>query len=190
MKKLLIYLIVFGAVSFAQELRMNTGYSLFSDFKAARVGDAITIIVVESSSATNKANTTTGKSSDLGFNASGKMGTSDMLPSMDFDIGSKNNFDGGGSTQSSGAIKAKISAMVDSVYSNGNLRVTGTRKILINGEEQVITIKGIVRSIDIKSDNTVFSYNISNAEIIFQGSGKIEDSQSPGWLTKLFHWLF
>lgn len=190
MKKLIIAIILLIPGMYGQDLRMNTGMSLFSDFKASRIGDAVTIIVVESSQASNKANTTTGKSSDLGFDATGKMGTSEVLPSMNFDIGSKNNFDGGGSTQSQGVVKAKISALVDSVLANGNLRIRGTRKITINGEEQVIAITGIVRSIDIKSDNTVYSYNISNAEILFKGSGKIDDSQSPGLLTKLFHWIF
>lgn len=190
MKKIMLNIVLLLGFTYAQELRMSSGYSLFSDFKASKIGDAVTIIVVESSQASNRANTTTGKSSDLGLDVNGKMGAADMLPKMDFDIGSRNNFNGGGSTQSQGMVKAKISAMVDSVYANGNLRIVGTRKILVNDEEQIITIKGLVRSIDIKSDNSVFSYNISNAEILFQGNGKIDDSQSPGWLTKILHWIF
>jgi flagellar basal body L-ring protein FlgH len=54
----------------------------------------------------------------------------------------------------------------------------------------MITIKGLVRTTDISSENTVFSYNISEAEIIFQSDGQIKNMQDPGWLTKLFHWLF
>jgi len=48
----------------------------------------------------------------------------------------------------------------------------------------------LVRTSDISSANTVYSYNISDAEIVFEGSGMIDRNTSPGWLTKIFHWLF
>jgi len=54
----------------------------------------------------------------------------------------------------------------------------------------MIKITGIVRPSDISSDNSVYSYNISDAEITFEGSGMIDSSQKPGILTRLFHWLF
>lgn len=191
MKLKLIYtLILFSGSLLAQNRGVNNGFSLFSDFKAGTIGDAVTILVVENSKATNQADITTGKTSDVGFNATGTMDGEPMLPALDFDIGGRNNFKGGGGTNSVGAVSARISAMVDSVYGNGNLRISGRRKIVINGEEQAITLTGIVRSIDIKSDNTVFSYNISNMELYFEGKGKIDDSQSPGFLTKVFHMLF
>jgi flagellar L-ring protein precursor FlgH len=189
MKRLFLLIILFSIVASAQDMSRNAFSSLFSDYKANRVGDAITIIVIESSSATNQAETSTGKTSDLGFNGSATVGSND-LPKVDVGIGSKNNFQGSGSTKSSGTVTTKISAMIDSVYDNGNLRIKGSRKIVINGEEQIIRIKGIVRPIDIQTDNSVLSYNISEAEIIFEGNGMIQKAQGPGWLTKLFHWLF
>jgi flagellar L-ring protein precursor FlgH len=87
-------------------------------------------------------------------------------------------------------VSTKISATVDSVLANGNLVIQGSRKITINGNEQTVYIKGIVRSSDISPDNLVYSYNISEAQIVFKGDGKINDSQSPGWLTKFFHMIF
>jgi flagellar L-ring protein precursor FlgH len=70
------------------------------------------------------------------------------------------------------------------------LFITGSRLISINGEEQKVFISGVVRVADIAADNTIKSYNISDAEIVLEGSGMIDRMQSPGWLTKLFHWLF
>ncbi|MCX6151055.1 MAG: flagellar basal body L-ring protein FlgH [Ignavibacteriales bacterium] len=189
MKRILIMIIIISAGVFAQDMRPNAFSSLFSDYKANHIGDAITIYVVESSSASNEAETSTGKTSDLGLSASANVGSGGM-PKVDASIGSKNNFQGSGSTKSSGRVTTKISAMIDSVYDNGNLRVRGSRKIVINGEEQIISIKGIVRPIDIQTDNSVLSYNISEAEIIFEGNGMIQKAQGPGLLTKLFHWLF
>lgn len=190
---LIAIIILTGLRVSAQDMRQNSYFSLFSDQKANRVGDAVTIIVIESSQASNNAQTSSGRTSDIGFNGalSTKTGSAPASGgSADLGIGSKNQFDGAGSTKTTGLIKTKISATIDSVLDNGNLMIKGSRKIAINGEEQLITIKGIVRSSDIMADNSVMSYNISEAEIAFKGDGIISDAQKPGLLTKLFHWLF
>lgn len=187
--KIIISFIIFSSVLFSQPMRNNSSVSLFSDYKAMNVGDAITIVVMESSEASNNAQTSTGRNSALGVDFSGGVGDT-KLPNVNTSIGSKNKFDGSGSTKTTGLIKTRISATIDSVLPNGNLLIRGSRKLVINGEEQLITIKGIVRSSDILADNSVLSYNVSEAEIIFEGSGTIKDSQKPGWLTRLFHWLF
>lgn len=189
MKK--IYLLVFAlsVLSFAQDMRQNSFNSLFSDQKANKVGDAVTIVVIESAQASNNAATSTSRSSNLGLNASGQVGKN-PLPGANIGIGTDNDFEGSGSTRTSGMIRTKISATIDSVLQNGNLVIRGSRKISINGEEQLVFIKGIIRTADIKADNSILSHNISEAEISLEGNGMINDAQSPGWLTKFFHWIF
>ncbi|MCK9211151.1 MAG: flagellar basal body L-ring protein FlgH [Ignavibacteriaceae bacterium] len=191
MKKILIlsFVLICSAYFYPQEMRQNAFKSLFSDEKANKIGDAITILVVESSQASNNAETQATRSSSLSLTAKGQAGKT-ALPGVDLGLGTNNDFTGSGSTKTTGLIRTKISATIDSVLKNGNLLVRGSRKIVINGEEQVVKIKGIVRSSDIAADNSVLSYNISEAEIEFSGSGLIERSQSPGWITKLFHILF
>ncbi len=170
-------------------MRRNAQFSLFSDNKAAMPGDAVTIVVLESTQASNNSETSSGRSSDIGFSASGAVGAT-KLPNADASLGTKNDFTGSGSTQTTGSIRTKISAVVDSVLANGNMMIRGSKKITINGEEQVVLIKGVIRQSDINADNSVYSHNISEAEISFEGSGLIDSAQKPGWLTKLFHWLF
>lgn len=190
-KKILttLTILITAGIIYPQGIRQNSQYSLFSDNKATKLGDAITIIVTESSQASNSAQTSTGKESSIGYGLSGGVG-SNNLPAVDFGLESNNDYQGSGSTKTTGLIKTKISATIDSVLNNGNLLIKGSRKIVINGEEQKIFIKGIVRTSDIASDNSVMSYNISEAEIIFDGDGMIKDAQKPGWLTRVFHWIF
>lgn len=184
-----LLIIIIASILNAQDMRRNAAFSLFSDNKANQKGDAVTIIVMESSQATNNAETSAGRSSDLSFGLSGGLDQS-SLPKVDAKINSGNSFSGSGSTKTTGVVRTKISATVDSVLANGNMVIKGSRKIVINGEEQLVNIKGIVRPSDIGADNSVISYNISDAEITFEGSGLIDDSQKPGWLTKFFHWIF
>jgi len=190
MKKIIIILFAFVLGVSAQDMRQNSFKSLFSDQKANRVGDAITILVMEASEAANNAQTSGGRKSDIGFGASGSLDGESLIPSATLDIGSNNEFSGSGATKSAGMVRTRITATIDSVLNNGNLLIRGSRVISINGEEQRIFITGVVRVSDIASDNTIKSYNISEAEIILEGSGMIDRMQSPGWLTKLFHWLF
>jgi flagellar L-ring protein precursor FlgH len=163
--------------------------SLFADEKARRVGDIITILVVESSSATNDAKLSATRESDISIAASGTV-NGKALPGGSVAIGTGNKFSGEGATATRGSIRARISARVDSVMNNGNLFISGVKTISINGEDQIIKIIGVVRPSDIQADNTVNSYNIADATVVFEGSGMIDRAQGPGWLTKLFHWLF
>jgi flagellar L-ring protein precursor FlgH len=187
-KLVIIFMFCFSSL-YAQDMRQNSIFSLFSDQKATKIGDALTILVVESSQASNNAETNTGRTSKLSLTAGGTLGKK-TLPGADISAGTDNQFTGTGTTKTTGMIQTKISATIDSVLQNGNLVINGSRKIKINGEEQTIKIKGIVRTADINADNSVLSYNISEAEISFEGNGMINESQHPGWLTKFLHWIF
>jgi len=182
-------LLAMASTAAGQDLRENASRSLFSDQKASRVGDAVTILIIESSSASNDASTEASRSSDISLNAAGQVGDNAM-PTVSGGVGTKNGFKGEGGTSSRGMLQAKISAVVQSVLPNGNLVVKGTKKITINNEDQEIRIEGVIRPSDIRPDNSVFSYNVSEAQIAFEGSGLVARSQGPGWVTKILHWLF
>ena len=184
-----IFFLAMTATLFAQDMRVNSSRSLFSDQKAARIGDAVTVLVIEQAQASNDASTSNSRASDLSLGASGSA-AGKALPSASVGISTGNTFKGEGGTKSSGVMKAKISARIDSVAPNGNLIISGSRNIMINGDEQIIKISGVVRPSDIQGDNSVFSYNISSAIISYSGSGVINDSQKPGWITRIFHWIF
>jgi flagellar L-ring protein precursor FlgH len=185
---LLMGLIAF-TVSYGQSTKNAFGKSLFSDERAIREGDIITIVVYEISNASNDANTTTSRQSDLSFTGSAGVGDK-SLGSATGTLGTGNKFKGEGATSARGSVTAKLSARVDTVYSNGTFWINGKRNITINGKEQIITVSGLVRPSDIQSDNSVYSYNLAEASIAFEGSGLVQQQQEPGWLTKFFHWLF
>jgi flagellar L-ring protein precursor FlgH len=183
-----VFLVVCG-MGRAQDMRENVGRSLFADQKATRVGDAVTILVVEASSATNGAQTSTSRASNLSLSSSGTVGSSN-LPEVGLGVGTGNGFKGEGATSTNGSVRAKLSARVDSVLANGNLLINGNRTIIVNGEEQTITLSGCVRPSDIQADNSVYSYSISEARIVIRGNGVVSEAQGPGWITKFLHWIF
>jgi len=101
-----------------------------------------------------------------------------------------NKYSGIGSTQRASNVQARISAWVTEVLPNGNLEIEGKHRVQVNDETQEITSRGTVRPKDISGANTVYSYQVANADLIVRGSGVIADTESPGFITRIFNWLF
>ncbi|MBW1902640.1 MAG: flagellar basal body L-ring protein FlgH [Deltaproteobacteria bacterium] len=167
---------------------------MFMDPRARRVGDVVTISIVESSSASNDADTDTSTSSSVSMSISNFLGleNNDRFPTgSGFDpfgsiTGTTNNtFQGSGATNRSGKLAASITARVTKVFPNGNLGILGKREITINNEKQYLALTGIIRPRDISSANVVLSTYISDAKIVYTGTGVINDKQEPGWLVRV-----
>jgi flagellar L-ring protein precursor FlgH len=100
-----------------------------------------------------------------------------------------NNFQGGGKTERTGKLLAKITVTVQSIDELGSLNIKGAQTIDVNNERQSIMMTGRVRPQDIESDNTVVSSRITDAHIEYIGDGVLNEQQRPGILTRLLSWL-
>jgi flagellar L-ring protein precursor FlgH len=159
--------------------------SLFVTPKARDIGNILTVKIVESSSAKNSATTKTGRNSTISggideFFTLEKYITPYTQVSGSFD----SEFEGDGSTDRSGKLKATITVRVVDVLPDGNLRIAGSREIAVNNERQFITLTGFVRPEDVDYTNTVLSTYISDARIVYSGSGIVNDRQRPGWMMR------
>jgi flagellar L-ring protein precursor FlgH len=173
--------------------------SLVEDHKARRRGDTITILIVESASASKQASTDTSRSNSasagipnlLGLETSKKVTSwADLSNLINASYDSK--FAGSGSTSRKESLTATISAKVMTVLPNGNLQIEGRRNVKVNNEDQSIKVEGTVRPRDIAADNTISSSLIADAQITYAGKGVISDQQSPGWLSTILNkiWPF
>jgi len=156
--------------------------SLFADLKASRVGDIVTVLVMESASATKNAATKTSKSSTRGISSS--------LEPVKGSLESESAHNGSGSTSRSGEITAKVPAIVIQMLPNGNLLIQGKRDLIINKDKETISVRGIVRRQDITSSNTVLSTQLADAQIQYEGDGFIAKQQHPGLLGRILDWLW
>ncbi|GMB01328.1 flagellar basal body L-ring protein FlgH [Pelosinus sp. IPA-1] len=160
--------------------------NLFSDHKARAVGDSLTIIINENSSASRVGNASNSKSSSTSMNA----GTGIFHGIASASAGNADSFTAKGSLANTNTVTAQMSAQVIEVKPNGTLVISGTQSIKQNGEEQKITVSGVVRPEDILSDNTVLSTYIGNAQIRVDGNGPIAKKQRQGIISQLFNFLF
>ena len=165
---------------------LESGSSLVSNYKAHRVGDIITILIVEESTANASAKTDANNKSEV----SGGPGLGFLDLITDWGISTENKFTGDGRTQRTGNLNAEITARIVEVMHNGDYRLSGTRMVDINGERQLIEISGVCRARDIRPDNTIYSTYIADARIAYNGSGVVNATSEPGVITKLVNWLF
>ncbi len=162
--------------------------NLFSDDKARNVGDLITIKVVENISGSGGAISQGGRNTsvNLDFPAPVLMGkqTPNQSPIAGMQASSSNQFKGQGKTVRNANLIATITARVVKVYPNGNLFIVGEKIIKINNDEQILKISGIVKPSYIQPDNSIYSFQISDMRVEYNGKGFIANQQEPGWLAK------
>ena len=88
---------------------------------------------------------------------------------------------GTGTIDNSDSITTRFSVRVVDVLPNGNLIVEGIRNASYAGESQTIVLRGAVRPFDIESDNTIYSYLLSDLNIRYVSSGVISAAKNKGW---------
>ena len=170
--------------SMAVNLYQDETYrALAADRRGQRIGDAITVLVVENSSAAASAGAQTDKSNAV-------TGTQKVPKTQNsYAFGFSENFDGNGSISRSGRLLAQLSVTVIGIEPNGDLRIKGDQNLEINGEKQAITLEGRVRPTDVSETNTVLSSRITDAKITYIGDGILAESQRKGWFSRVLSFL-
>jgi flagellar L-ring protein FlgH len=172
---------------------------LYEDLRAMRIGDILTIKIVEKHKGSKSADTSAERDSTIQNSLSGsgigyvgipglRLGA-EAMRGFGIDASAKNKFGGKGATNREGTLTGTISSIVTEVLPNGDLRIEGRREVTVNSEKQLMTIAGIVRRVDVDTKNTVLSSAIADAKIEYSGLGVLDDVQRPGWLVRVLDWV-
>lgn len=168
-----------------------------TDRRKPRVGDVVTIVVSEASSAQQEATTRTSKESGIGVElesgwdqVANLLGSETIRKKYSGKLSGSDDFSGSGQTARKSTVRAMVTAVITEILENGNIYVVGEHKVKVNQEIETIRISGIIRPADISASNTIESYKIAKAEVSVNGSGVVGAKQSPGVLTKMLNWLF
>jgi flagellar L-ring protein precursor FlgH len=163
--------------------------SLFEDPKPYRVGDVLTIILQEQTSASKTAATNTKKDDDIDINVASILGVSPTHNGntlLNAQIEPSREFSGEADSSQSNSLTGEITVTVVDILPNGNLVVQGEKWLTLNKGKEYIRIAGVVRPQDVTSDNTITSSKLADAQIAYSGEGFLADSNEQGWLSKFF----
>lgn len=160
-----------------------------NDLRARKVGDILTISVREATSVKNEDKVERSNDSSLAarleaFTLSDKTFQSSALPRID--IRKSSSFDGEAKQNSNSEVRASIAVIVVDVQPNGNLVIAGTRQVTVNDETRTLKISGLVRALDVTTDNTVTSAQVADARIAISGDGANTRQVTRGPVGQLF----
>ena len=163
------------------------------------MGDIVTIVLNEQTDASKSASTSTDKSnaidienptllgSPVSFGTKGGAPLAGRDLTLGASVNSSKSFSGEGDSSQSNELSGSVTATVVEVLPNGYLRIQGDKMISINQGDEYLRITGIIRPMDIRTDNSVLSTQVANAKIAYGGSGVVSDSNEMGWLAKFFN---
>ena len=164
--------------------------NIYSDSKAHRVGDIISVILSEKTQAKKNAKTELKKESDISLDAITGLGGVPITmngESVQFGINQSSNFKGDSKADQGNSLSGNISVHVLRVLPNGNLMIRGEKWLTLNNGDEYIRLTGVIRSKDINSNNTILSTKVANARIQYAGTGSFADANEQGWLVKFFN---
>jgi flagellar L-ring protein FlgH len=176
--------------------RWSMASRLYSDHRARQVGDLLTIIIVEESSAKRDAEQQTDKSMNFGGSVNlsrpridnrGVAWTNYTIPTLNVDA--SRTFKGNGSLANKDTLSGSIAVRVTEVLPNGTLLIEGKRSVAVQNETVELLLTGTVRVEDIDKENTVQSTDIADASILYLSNGSISDSQRKGIVPSLLDWI-
>ncbi len=157
---------------------------------AHHVGDIVTIVLNEQTAAQKSATTTTSKTTSLtmpGSTLLGKAVTIHGAPILNNNIDDASKFAGAGASAQSNSLTGYLTATVLKVLPNGNLFIAGEKQIGLNQGKEYVRVTGVIRPIDLASDDSIPSYRVASAKITYNGKGAIADSNAQSWLARFFN---
>ncbi len=161
--------------------------TLFEDRRARYVGDTLTIVIAETTSASTKSSTNVNRAGNVSATVptiSGLPGKS--LQGLTLSAQSSNTLAGKGDAAANNVFTGNIAVTVIEVLENGNLLVSGEKQVSIGHGTEYIRLSGVVNPYFISTANTISSANVADARIEYKETGAISEAQVMGWLARFF----
>ena len=164
----------------------NYGYSgLHEGLRARRVGDLVTIVLVESIGTSKSAAGQTARNGSASITPP-TAGPLNFLNPDALKMAAQGSFKGSGNASQRSTLNGAIAVTIAEVRSNGTASVVGEKEMALSQGDEWVQFAGTLRLADIDSDNRVLSSRIANARIIYSGKGAIQQASRPGWLSRFF----
>jgi flagellar L-ring protein precursor FlgH len=152
--------------------------NLGMDLRANRVNDLVNIVVTETFSAVANGDVKTQRQATAQSNIAQLAGVTKTTGPLANLLGTntQTQLQGTGETSRGAVLTANLSARVTHVLPNGYLVIEGTKRVQVSSENQVVTVRGVIRPVDLAPNNSISSNLIAQMEIQVNGKGVINDT--------------
>ncbi|MGH9664536.1 MAG: flagellar basal body L-ring protein FlgH [Bryobacteraceae bacterium] len=151
---------------------------LMRDPRASQIDDIITILIADTASAVSSGTTNTSRKSSTKNSVAALAGlTKATGPLANLaNISGATQLQGQGTTSRQTTLTTNLSTRVTHVLPNGNLVVEGVKQISVNSEHQTVSVRGVIRPVDLNPDNTIASNRLADLEVQVNGKGVVGDA--------------
>lgn len=167
---------------------VSAGYApLYQGTRAARIGDPLTILLVENTTAAKSVSSKSGKNGSASITPPTRGLLSKLLNADALKAGSASSFNGSGNAAQTSALDSTLSVTIAEVRANGTALVRGEKRMLISQGDEWVRFSGIVRLVDIDQENQISSARVADARIEYTGKGALQTASKQGWLGRFFN---
>lgn len=164
----------------------SSGYTgLYEGTRAHRVGDLVTILLVESTVTSKSVRSKNDRSGSLSF-VPPLTGPFAFLDPSDLKASGAGSFSGSGSAGQNSSLATALAVTIVEVRPNGTALVQGEKNMLLSQGDEWVRFRGIIRLADVDAENTVMSSRVAEAAIEYSGKGDLQRASRPGWLSRFF----
>lgn len=164
------------------------GYAaLHLGLRARAVGDPVTILLLESTTATKSVASKSAKSGGASITPP-DAGPLSVNPDA-LKASSNSTFNGQGNASQTSTLASTLSVTIAEVRPNGTALVRGEKRMLLSQGNEWIQFSGIVRLIDIDLENRIPSTRVADARIEYSGKGALQRASKQGWLGQFFNMI-
>jgi len=159
------------------------GYApLYYGNRAARVGDIVTIVLVERTQTSKSTSGSTKRDGSAGLSLPEFIGIDDS----NLNASARASFKGSGDASQASSIRADLTVTIAEVRPNGTALVRGEKVMQLSQGEEWVQLSGIIRLADIDQDNRISSIRVADARISYSGAGSVQRASREGWLSRFF----
>ncbi|GGC03774.1 flagellar L-ring protein [Oxalicibacterium flavum] len=165
----------------------STYRPVFEDRRARLIGDTITIVVNERSSAGKAAGSSGSKTGSLAADAPNLFGIfGGVTNRLGASASTSSEFEDRGAITSSNNFVSTLTVTVIDVLSNGNLVVAGEKQVSLDKGAEFIRFSGVVDPSTVSGNNVVSSTNVADARIEYRTNSRIDGAAVMNMLSRFF----
>ncbi len=154
--------------------------------RAHAIGDPLTILLIENTTASKTAASKTDRSGGFSITPP-SAGLFSFLNPNALKAAGQSSFKGQGNANQTSTLAGEVAVTIAEVRSNGTALIRGEKRLLLSQGQEWIQFAGIVRLKDIGADNRIESSRVADARIEYAGNGAVTRASREGWLSRFFN---
>lgn len=165
----------------------STGYAgLYEGNRARHVGDPVTILLIENTTAAKTVGSNSSKDGSISFSPP-TTGIFDFLSGGALNASNSSSFKGQGNAGQTSTLRSSLAVTIAEILPNGLARVRGEKQMLLSQGDEWVRFSGIVRLADIDQENTIASPRVADVYMEYSGKGALQRASKQGWLGRFFN---